>query len=183
MFEHHLLSETFITIKKLDTVSKVNHTFVEKFIKDNSKNSSFLSDNKFSFLKYYKPLPYHQQIQWLRDYIIDHFGAEYHRRIDLKREFLLEQKPGQIINTHNHIDEHELNNSPDFTIFYNISNNKINSELVIEYNDHRFKQRGFYTELKFNKFVIFNSSLNFYISENKNNVNNNYICWQIRDKF
>ena len=66
----------------------------------------------------------------------------------------------------NHIDLNDLKSSPDYTIIYFVKGNS--GDLILEYDDHRVKNLYQSIPVKEGKYVLFNSSLNYYITENKN---------------
>ena len=67
-----------------------------------------------------------------------------------------------------HIDEFDLWNSPDISCIYTLSNNEIPSDLIFEYDKGREKHARYRIPLFHNRFVLFNSELNHYLTPNKN---------------
>lgn len=69
----------------------------------------------------------------------------------------------------NHIDPFDLHHSPDYVFLYCVDVQKDSSQLVIEFDDHRRKNRWWKVNLENNYFYFFPSSLNYYITKNKSN--------------
>tara|TARA_R100000988_G_scaffold103825_2_gene85770 strand:- start:2876 stop:3430 length:555 start_codon:yes stop_codon:yes gene_type:complete len=65
---------------------------------------------------------------------------------------------------HNHINDDKL--SPDYTFIYCVDVQKDSSQLIIDFDDHRRKNRTWTINLENNYFYCFPSSLNYYITKN-----------------
>ena len=69
-------------------------------------------------------VPYHQHIQWLQDYIRDHYRVEYGLTlcpVPNNSVAGIVQTENEKINTHNHLDAFDLHGSPDVSCLYCIS--------------------------------------------------------------
>ena len=73
MLEKKLLHEEFIITGKIDDVSAVNINMLKNHILSNWSLKNRVSDNDFKYEHDYCKVPYHQHIQWVQDYIRDHY--------------------------------------------------------------------------------------------------------------
>ena len=78
------------------------------------------------------------------------------------------QQSGENINYHNHINPWDLENSPDISCLYCVSETPEPCHVVFKYDDGRNKHRLWKRELKYNNFILFNSDMEHYIETNKN---------------
>ena len=126
-----------------------------------------LSNNKKDYSYQDFEVPFSKPLQWLKDYLRDHFRVDYHRTLIPKKEW------GNIYNQHessvarHQVDLIDLKNSPDYTCLYGVEVAKDSCELVIEYDDNRRKNRTWHIPLKDNQFIIFPSTQRYFISQNK----------------
>ena len=134
-----------------------------------------LSQNKKDYSYHDFKVPFSKPLQWLKDYLRDHFRVDYHRTLIPKKEW------GNIYNQHesslarHQVDLIDLKNSPDYTCVYGVEVAKDSCELVIEYDDNRRKNRTWHIPLENNQFIIFPSTQRYFISQNKSKQMNIFL--------
>jgi|TARA_R100000455_G_C6238042_1_gene97736 hypothetical protein len=141
---------------------KIKEEIISSFIKENrvSKNNK-----DYSYQDY--KLPFSQNLQWLKDYIKDHFKAEYSFQLVPKLDFGVILNPKEKSFLRNQVDPVDLRNSADYTCIYVVESEKDSCELIIEYDDNRRKGRTWHVPLKNNFYYIFPATQKYFISENK----------------
>jgi hypothetical protein len=80
----------------------------------------------------------------------------------------LVQQSGESINYHNHINPWDLENSPEISCLYCVSETVEPTYVIFKYDDGRNKHRLWKQEIKFNQFILFSSELEHTITQNKN---------------
>ena len=134
-----------------------------------------LSNNKKDYSYQNFEVPFSKPLQWLKDYLIDHFRGDYDKTLISKKEW------GNIYNQHeSSLARHQveplfLKDSPDYTCLYGVEVAKDSCELVIEYNDNRRANRTWHIPLKNNQFIIFPSTQRYFISQNKSKQMNIFL--------
>tara|TARA_B100001057_G_C22739875_1_gene907277 strand:- start:741 stop:1310 length:570 start_codon:yes stop_codon:yes gene_type:complete len=158
------LSETFLNQHFLSEKSLVQQ---EHLIEVAEKCNEKLSNNNFDYQRDYNKLIDDQQIFWLLEYIIDIYDLNYDTPLIFLKSAVIKLKPGHNLNSHNHLDEYDIDNSPDITCLYcvkvkdvNVDDWSKNSVCMVEYEDHRWKQKKWEVPIERKKFILFNSSLN-----------------------
>jgi hypothetical protein len=68
----------------------------------------------------------------------------------------------------NFINPYNLYNSPDYTYIYVVQSGPLDDHIIFEYDDHIRKNEIYKIKLETGKFIMWNSSLNFYLTPNKN---------------
>ena len=169
--EKHRLTESFIVKGTIDSVSKINYDLIRNHLFSNYSLTNRFEDDQYWYMRDYLKVPYHQHIQWINDYIRDHYREKYEQTLvpvskDPLRAFI--QQTGEQINTHNNVKEWHLEDSPDIDCIFTIKSGKKKSYIVFEYDDGRNKHRRWKEPLEENQFILFSSSLNRYITANDN---------------
>jgi len=170
-----VLTEQFIFTYPLP--SKLTNIDLNKI--QNHVLSFYKEDNRIKHPKYwyrhnYHKINYHQHIGWLTEFLSDHYAVSFNKKpILLQRDggvtALIQQK-NESINSHNHIDPYDYNNSPDLTVLYTVSDTdeKKPTYIVFEYENGRNRHCRWKLPLKKNHFIFFSSTLNHYITKNTN---------------
>jgi len=166
----HKLTESFFIKGKIDKVSLINTKLVKNHILSNFTLTNRFNDSQYWYMKDYIKVPYHQHIQWIQDYLRDHYRLEYDYNliptVDGVRGIVLQT--GETINTHNNVKEWHLADSPEIDCLLNIANGKKTQSVVFEYDDGRNKHRRWKVPIKTGEFILFSSHLNRYITINEN---------------
>ena len=109
-----------------------------------------------------------QPLQWLKDYLIDHYKVEYQKTLIPKLDFGIILDKKQQSHNRNLIEPLDLLHAPDYTCVYGVDiDDEEQLEVVIHYDDNRRVNRTWHVPLQNNKFIIFPSMQRFYITENK----------------
>lgn len=182
-FEKLILSEQFCLKFKLPKASKVNLDVIENFVLSFYKEENRVRDPRYWYRADYHKLNYHQHTHWISDFINEAFKLKYNRKPILTQRHggisAIIQQTGEQINSHNHIDEWDLNESPDISALFTVSKLTEPVFLVFEYDNGRHKYNRFKVPLEQGYGIIFSSSLNHHITKNNNkdlliNLNMNY---------
>ena len=78
------------------------------------------------------------------------------------------QQSGETINYHNHINPWDLENSPEISCLYCVSETPEPSHVIFKYDDGRNKHRRWKVPMKKGTFILYSSSLPFSITKNDN---------------
>lgn len=182
-FEKLILSEQFCLKFKLPKASKVNLDVIENFVLSFYKEENRVRDPRYWYRADYHKLNYHQHTHWISDFITEAFSIKYNRKPILTQRHggisAIIQQTGEQINSHNHVDEWDLNHSPDISALFTVSKLTEPVFLVFEYDNGRHKYNRFKVPLEQGYGIIFSSSLNHHITKNNNkdlliNLNMNY---------
>lgn len=171
MLKKNILSETFFVKGSIDKISKIDYQLVKNHILNNYNNQSRYTDNQYWYMNNYLKIPYHQHIQWIYDWIKDHYNLIHGEELYFtENEYIrgLIQQTGENINTHNNVKEWHLEQSPDIDCLLTLSSGKNTSYVVFEYDDGRHKHRRWKEPLKEGQFILFSSDINRCITENEN---------------
>tara|TARA_Y100000114_G_scaffold136996_1_gene138936 strand:+ start:241 stop:792 length:552 start_codon:yes stop_codon:yes gene_type:complete len=110
-----------------------------------------------------------QPLQWLQDYIRDHWKAEYGYTLVTKNIHGNVMHPKEKSWTRNQVEPVDLLNSPDYTFIYGVDIEKGSSECIIEYDDNRRKNRTWHIPIKNNHFIMFPTTNKYCFSPNTSN--------------
>ena len=170
--QKNTLSEKFVLTGTVNKVSHLNPRQIQNHCLSNFSLETKIKDDQFWHLEDYNTIPYHQHIQWFQDYIRDHYRAEYGlSTIPVPGNIGIRsiiQQTGQGINYHNHINPWNLEDSPEISCLYCVSKTTEPTYVIFKYDDGRNKHRLWKQKIEHNQFILFSSSLEHYITENKN---------------
>lgn len=171
MLEKYRITESFIIQGKLDEVSFVDINLIKDHILSNFTLSNRYENNQYWYMQDYIEVPYHQHIQWITDWIRDHYRLAHTKTliptpIDSIRGIV--QQTNESVLTHNNVKEWHLAESPDVDCLFTVATGEKQSYVVFEYDDGRDKHRRWKIPLKKNHFILFSSHLNRYITKNEN---------------
>ena len=156
------LSKQFILHGKMPlSLSKVDFENVHDFVNWNIQDLHERKLNRFKDIN----IPLMQDIIWILDYAEAKFQLNRKKTLDRKSvDLMLHCKNEGSIKRH-HLDYSDLKDSPDIVMFYFIESD--DNQMIIEYDDNR--KKGLYWEMPIesNKYVMFNSNLEYYILPNK----------------
>ena len=114
--------------------NKIKNDIIESYVKQKRINNN---PQAYAFDDYV--VPFSQPLQWLQDYVRDHWKVEYGYTLVTKNMH------GNIMHskekswTRNQVEPVDLLNSPDYTFIYGVDVNKDSSDCIIEYDDNRRK--------------------------------------------
>ena len=171
LYDKKILSEQFVLQGYVDKeVSKIDLDLVKSHLLGSLSSSKRLSTYSFSPDYNCFKFNYHQHIQWIQDYIRDHFNQRYGETVapvDQNDNSVLILQPGDSVNIQNHINDYDLINSPDYTCLYCVDTGKIKSETILYYDDNKLKNNILPIPIQKGNFILFNSSVNFSITKNE----------------
>tara|TARA_R110002074_G_scaffold209386_1_gene378355 strand:+ start:2355 stop:2864 length:510 start_codon:yes stop_codon:yes gene_type:complete len=127
----------------------------EKLTKDILAQHLFQEDFKFS-----------KNWDMLNTYIKDHINLRYNLRLVNKKTWGNIYKPNNSSSPLKEIDEVDLKNSPDFVLLYGVKIQKDSCFVKVFYDDNRRKGRSWDIPLNDNTFIMFPSTLMYYLSPN-----------------
>ena len=167
----HTLTESFIIQGKLDKVSFVDTKLIKNHILSHFTLANRYDDPQYWYMKDYVKVPYHQHIQWVNDWLRDHYRLEHGRTlvptpIDSIRGIV--QQTGETVNTHHNVKDWHLAESPEVDCLFTVATGEKKSFVVFEYDDGRNKHRRWKVPLEQDSFILFSSNLNHYITKNDN---------------
>lgn len=157
------LSETNIYFDQLPDISDVDNVKIKNFIltnlfKDIEKNK--LNKNKYGDME----IGTCQDISWVMDYARDKINLNHKFTLIPTKVFINVHTKYETSIKRHHIDYLDVRNSPDYTLMYVVEAN--NSEIVVEYNDHRKQGNSYNIKLKNKDLIMWNSDLNYYLTPN-----------------
>lgn len=169
MFFEKELTKQSIYISRIPKDLPINFDRLKKEIKKYHKKKFKKSDTDFSpFFNYYH-IPDTIDIIWIRDYIRDFFLQKTKRHLIIKNTCFLWMKKNEQINTHQHIDLYNIEESPDFSFILNISGGyKYPKYIEFDYEGGR-KKHGKYRQYYQEKSIVgFNSEMMHSFNKNLN---------------
>ena len=112
-------------------------------------------------------VPFSQPLQWMQDYVRDHWKVEYGFTLVPKNMHgkILHPKEKSVL-MHS-VDPVDLRNSPDYTLIYGLDIEPNSCECIIEYDNNRRKNRTLHLPIKNNEFIMFPATQRYMITENK----------------
>ena len=143
---------------------KIRNDLIESYVKQNRINTN---PQTYAFDDYV--VPYSQPLQWMQDYVRDHWRVEYDRTLVQKNMHGNVMHPKEKSWTRHQVDPVDLLNSPDYTLIYGIDVKEGSSECIIEYDDNRRKNRTWHLPIKDNHFIMFPATNKYSFSPNNSN--------------
>ena len=140
---------------------KIRNDIIESYIQKKRINNN---PKAYAFDDYV--LPFSQPLQWMMDYIRDHWRSEYDHTLVPKTMHGSVMHPNEKSWTRNQVEPVDLRNSPDYTLIYAIDVKEGSSECIIEYDDNRRKNRTWHVPLKNNHFIMFPATNKYSFSPN-----------------
>ena len=126
---------------------------------------SYVNKNRINICQ----VPFSQPLQWLQDYVRDHWRVEYDRTLVQKNIHGNVMHPKEKSWTRGQVDPVDLRNSPDYTLIYGVDVKEGSSECIIEYDDNRRKNRTWHLPIKDNEFIMFPATNKYSFSPNTSN--------------
>lgn len=169
MFDKKILTEEFVITHKVSSILPVNNDeLLNKYILPFYYSKKRVNDDPFYQGYHYTKIDYHKTIQWIQDYIRDHYNEKYRKCPVATQIAALVQGPGDIIGNHHHIDDWNYEGSPDISALYCVEGGGKSSDIMFEYECGRDKKRRWRIAMETGRLVIFSSSLLHSLTRNKN---------------
>ena len=143
---------------------KIRNDIIESYVKQKRINTN---PQAYAFDDYV--VPYSQPLQWMQDYVRDHWRLGYNRTLVQKNMHGNVMHPKEKSWTRHQVDPVDLRNSPDYTLIYGVDVKEGSSECVIEYDDNRRKNRTWHLPIKNNHFIMFPATNKYSFSSNTSN--------------
>ena len=175
-----LLSETKIIYGEINKIAKVDTSQIEQLI-----HNEKVSNDIFSIKNLYHKIDFSTYLQRANTYLIDHFQSQFDEPLYLNEKdsfYALNQPVNQSIGWHNHFDDYDVLNSPDYVCIYCLSNTEKPIDIMIEYSDHRDRKRIWKIDISKNQYKIFNGDLRFKLCNNSNLNDVNYVVFKYFSK-
>ena len=169
-----VLSEIDLYIDTVQVI-KIDRAKIKNDILNSFAFDKRLSQNKKDYSYQDFEVPFSKPLQWLKDYLRDHFRVESHRTLVGKKEWGNVYGPHASSYTRHQVDPIYLKDAPDYTCLYGLDVAQDSCELVIEYDDNRRKNRTWHIPLEDNQFIIFPSTQRYFISQNKSKQMNIFL--------
>ena len=144
--------------------NKIRNNIIESYIQRKRISSNH---QDYAFDDYV--VPFSQPLQWVQDYIRDHFNAEYEKTLVFKNMHGNIMHPKEKSWTRHQVDPIDLRNSPDYTFIYGVDVKDDSCKCIIEYDDNRRKNRTWHIPIKNNGFIIFPATNRYSFSPNTSN--------------
>jgi len=139
----------------------IKNSIIQSYVSSNtlSKNSKDLSYKDFK-------VAFSQPLQWLQDYVRDHFLEYSNKNLIPKIMWGTVLQPDEQSYSRATADPMDLRNAPDYTFIYGVDVPDQSCECVIHYDNNRRVNKTWHIPLKNNHFIIFPSIQKFFITQN-----------------
>lgn len=161
MFFKQTLIDQSIYLKSVpDQYLHIDYEKIKKEALDSFEKKKKINSNEYSPYKNYYQLKDNQNVQWLYELIRDFFSISFEKKktLILRENYYIVINKNSDINLHNHIDEYELNTSPDMSAIIPI-NSKENEFIEFEFEGGRKRHMKQRVPLNKGEIVLFNSEL------------------------
>jgi hypothetical protein len=165
------LSENFLAYSFLPNILKINnHQLISQILNNHKeKESEDILDFKYN---YYKIL-YFTELNFIFEYIQDVVKTEMSKSFYQYKTYptSIILNKNEYTYKHSTIDWYNLNNSPDFNCIVCLNDLKEKNYLILDFKNGK-EINSYKILLEKNKFIIFNSELPYFITQNKNEETN-----------
>lgn len=168
MFKKKTLVDQSIYTANIPKALSINFDKLNINILENYYYKNKLSSHQFSYLKDYYKLEFDQQIRWLSDLIVDHYGLHSKKKVVPLSQAGIVVETNKSLNSHTHIDDYDLDNSPDISAIVVCKLGDKKSYVEFEYEHGRKKQHKHIIELEPHKVIVFDSALRHSFTTNLN---------------
>ena len=136
--------------------NRIKNDIIKSFVEEDRVSNNY---------KNYRA-PFSQPLQWMQDYIRDHWRIEYNYTLipkDIHGKVLNPKEQSVLMHS---VDPVDLRNSPDYTLLYGVDIEPNSCQCIIEYDDNRRKNRTWHLPLINNNFIMFPATQRYMITEN-----------------
>ena len=145
-------------------LDKIRNDIIESYIQQKRINNN---PKAYTFDDYV--VPFSQPLQWMQDYIRDHWRVEYGSTLVQRNMHGNVMHPQEKSWARHQVEPVDLRNSPDYTLIYGVDVKEGSSECIIEYDDNRRKNRSWDIPMKNNHFIMFPATNKYSFSPNTSN--------------
>ena len=141
--------------------NKIKNDILKSFVIEDRINNN---PKTYSYKNY--KVPFSQPLQWMQDYMRDHWKVEYGFTLvpkDMHGKILHPKEKSVLMHS---VDPVDLRNSPDYTFIYAVDVEPNSCECIIEYDDNRRKNRTWHLPVENNHFIMFPATQRYMITEN-----------------
>ena len=141
--------------------NKIKNDILKSFVIEDRINNN---PKTYSYKNY--KVPFSQPLQWMQDYMRDHWKVEYGFTLvpkDMHGKILHPKEKSVLMHS---VDPVDLRNSPDYTLIYVVDVESVSCECIIEYDDNRRKNRTWHIPIQNNHFIMFPATQRYMITEN-----------------
>ena len=144
--------------------NKIKNDIIKSFVTEDRINNN---PRTYSYKNY--KVPFSQPLQWMQDYMRDHWKVEYGPTLVSKNMHAKVLHPKEQSVLMHSVDPVDLRNSPDYTFIYGVDIEPDSCECIIEYDDNRRKNRTWHIPMKNNHFIMFPATNRYCFSANTSN--------------
>ena len=154
---------------------EIDRTTIKDSIIRSYINKKRMSNNlkDYSYLDY--KIEFSKPLSYLKDHVRDYFKADYGHRLIFKQDWGNVYEPKKQSFLRNTVDPLDLRHSPDYTFVYGIDVQPESCQMVIEFDNNRRAGRKWFVQMKSNFFVMFPSSLKYFITPNLSRKRNIFL--------
>jgi|TARA_R100000988_G_C3978058_1_gene155318 hypothetical protein len=150
--------------------AEIKGNILESFV-DNKRMSD--DDRDYSYLDYV--VEYSKELSWLQDHFKDHYKIDHKNHLIPVKNWGNVYAPKEQSFLRNTVDPLDLRHSPDYTFVYGIDVQPESCQMVIEFNRNRREGRKWFVKMKSNFFVMFPSTLKYFITPNLSRKRNIFL--------
>lgn len=162
--EKLVLSESILFTGDIPKNLKVNDIDYLNHILNSHQKNTFLSDDQYHYTSFFKVLDYIKYNTFIFEWVQQHFDMLYQIPIrysnDNSHYSLVLPKNQKTLSYHQH-NKYDFHKTMDYVLYYVADCDE--AEIVLQYNDHKWKDLTRSIKLKPRQFHMFNSDINHYI--------------------
>ncbi len=180
-FKQNLVDQSIFIKKVPEKFSDINFEAIKQDAMDSFDKKQSLSKDMFSYDKNYFKLKDRADNLWLYQFIRDYYKASTktwaNTLIQTDASYLILNR-GSDVSTHNHIDDYDINNSPDYVALATIDAE--DAFIEIDYAAGRKRQMKQRVPLIPQEVIVFNSELNYRYLLNKSIKNTIVLTFKLQ---
>ena len=165
----NILNETFYIKEKIPSILKIDLNFLNNHFLNciKKENKIIFEDYNYNHFNNYYKINFHQQLQWIGDYILELFRLDYKKTLS-GTSISLFPYIGCIVKNNDFTDFHNFlyNTDISYSCIFNL--NEENQSVMFKYKNDLLENKFIEEEISKGEFLLFNSHINFKV-ENTNN--------------
>lgn len=176
MFEKVSLVEQSILSVAISKIVPVNYDKININILENFYYKNVQNNSEFSYLNNHYNIEIDNNIIWIGDFIRDHYRLKFKKTPLLLFKSGIVVTQGDQISTHHHINEYDLENSPDISALVTCKVGDNPCYVEFDYEQGRKKHQKYRKRLVEKEAVLFNSEIKHRITKNLNHEPTLLLC-------